>query len=103
MTYRIQVLINRGKKDEYWDFVRPTGGSPYEYPTKDEAIRAARLCYDIAAAIKRNQAVSHAEYANRAFPGRDICSTPCYNFPLCGCGQRRRETKSATLLGNDKS
>ena len=45
MTFRIQVCLNRGTKNERWADMRPTGGEPYEYATKEEAEHMAYICY----------------------------------------------------------
>jgi hypothetical protein len=45
MTYRFQVLLHKGTKDERWADVHPTGGAPYEYLTQQEAEDMARMCY----------------------------------------------------------
>ena len=45
MTYRFQVCLDKGTKHERWSDVRPTGGPPYEYATKEEAEDMARICY----------------------------------------------------------
>jgi hypothetical protein len=38
--YRIQVRIGT-----QWQDLRPAGGQPYRYPTKQEAEHMRRLCY----------------------------------------------------------
>jgi hypothetical protein len=43
--YRFQVCLDKGTKNERWEYVHPVGGPPYEYDSKVEAERMARICY----------------------------------------------------------
>ena len=51
--YLVQILLDRGKKTERWEYVHPTGGQPYEYETREEAEKASRLSYDTNPTIVR--------------------------------------------------
>lgn len=55
MQYRFQVCLDKGKKSERWEDVHPAGkpDQPYEYETRDEAERMARICYGDDASIVR--------------------------------------------------
>jgi hypothetical protein len=43
--FRFQVHLDAGKPTDRWEDVRPTGGQPYEYPTREEAEKNAYICY----------------------------------------------------------
>lgn len=50
MSYQIDVLVRERDKcghiyTRVWKAIRPTGGSPYEFKTKQEAIQMAEMCY----------------------------------------------------------
>ena len=54
-TYKIQVRVPETRKTAFgdvltgrhrWEFGRPTNGPDYEYPTREQAITAARLWGD---------------------------------------------------------
>jgi hypothetical protein len=53
MKYGIEVKLDGGEPTERWARVRPTGGKPYVYKTKEEASRMMRLCYDADPTIVR--------------------------------------------------
>jgi hypothetical protein len=44
MKYQIQVYIWKNGEGD-WKSIHPTGGEPYEYTNKDEAMRMLRMCY----------------------------------------------------------
>jgi hypothetical protein len=41
---KVQETIN-GKTQQVWLSVRPTHGTPYQYQTREEALRMLNLCY----------------------------------------------------------
>jgi hypothetical protein len=47
----MQVLTGHGK-DSKWDWVHPTNGQPYQYPTKKEAEQMLRICYPLSTNVR---------------------------------------------------
>ena len=48
--WNIKVLVEESKQcghgvNKVWRSVRPTNGQPYQYETKEEALRMANMCY----------------------------------------------------------
>lgn len=54
MVFGIQVKIyDKARNVDVWRDVRPTGGQPYRYETREEAERMARFCYDVDPSVVR--------------------------------------------------
>ncbi len=44
--FEMQVLVeNHATHKKEWKSVRPTGGQPYQYETREEAQRTLEMCY----------------------------------------------------------
>ena len=44
--YEMQIRIKE-KNIKEWVSIRPTGGSPYQYETKQEAMNMLNICYPL--------------------------------------------------------
>jgi len=67
MKYRFQVCLDKGTDKERWADVRPAGGAPYEYATRDEAERMAYICYGNDHTIARVVELDTGEEDSRAY------------------------------------
>lgn len=45
VRFVIEVFVRKDAENMEWRAVHPTRGRPYEYPTRDDAERAARCLY----------------------------------------------------------
>jgi hypothetical protein len=43
--FQIQVKIQMAPGRYEWKSIRPTGGQPYTFPTKEAASKMLRMCY----------------------------------------------------------